>query len=111
MGRVDSASHSFLVKIDLPSAPGARTGLFGRGRFTSGSRRVLTVPRGSLVTRGQLTFVYAVTADGLARLRAVVTGGAGGDRVEIVAGLADGDAVVVSPPPALADGSRIARRP
>jgi multidrug efflux pump subunit AcrA (membrane-fusion protein) len=111
IGRVDPASHSFLVKIDLPSALGARTGFFGRARFTSGSRRVLTVPRGSLVTRGQLTFVYAVTADGLARLRPVVTGAAGGERVEIVAGLADGDTVVVSPPPALSDGSRVARRP
>jgi multidrug efflux pump subunit AcrA (membrane-fusion protein) len=39
--------------------------------------------------------------------RAVSTGGADGDRVEVKAGLRAGDRVVLSPPPTLVDGSKI----
>jgi RND family efflux transporter MFP subunit len=111
MGRVDPASHSFLVKLDLVEAPELRPGEFGRARFTFGSRRAVTVPTASVVRRGQLAFVYIVTADGLARLRSVVAGEADGTRIEVLAGVSDGDIVVVGPPPALADGRRVSRQP
>jgi len=34
-------------------------------------------------------------------------GGTDGDRVEVLAGLQSGDRVVLSPPPTLADGSKV----
>jgi multidrug efflux pump subunit AcrA (membrane-fusion protein) len=110
IGRVDPASHSFLVKLDLPAMEGLRPGLFGRARFTSGSRRGLTIPLSSLIRRGQLTYVFTVTDDGVVRLRAVVAAEAAGDRVEVVAGLADGETVVVSPPVTLIDGAHVTRQ-
>jgi hypothetical protein len=39
-----------------------------------------------------------------------VAGEADGDRVEVLAGLSDGDTVVVAPAPALADGRRVTRQ-
>ena len=81
---------------------------FGRARFSAGSRRALTIPASALVRRGQLAFVYLATPDDTARLRPVVSGDAAGDRVEVLAGLVDGDLVIVSPAPALADGMPIA---
>lgn len=111
IGRVDPASHNFLVKIDMPMRAGARSGLFGRARFTAGERRAVAVPATSIVRRGQLAFVFALTPEGVARLRPVVTGDPAGDRVEILAGLAEGDVVVVKPPAALADGMRVEGRP
>lgn len=105
IARVDPASHSFLVKIDLPGGGEARSGLFGRARFAGPPRRALTVPASALVKRGQLTFVFLADADRRARLRPVSIGAAPGDRAEILAGLRQGDTVVVNPPPALADGT------
>jgi RND family efflux transporter MFP subunit len=110
IGRVDPASHGFVVKLELPSLPDLRPGRFARARFTFGSRRGLTVPASSLVHRGQLAYVFTVTSDDLLRLRPVVAGEADGDRVELLAGLSDGDTVVVAPAPALTDGRRVTRR-
>jgi multidrug efflux pump subunit AcrA (membrane-fusion protein) len=110
IGRVDPASHSFLVKLALPATEGLRPGLFGRARFTSGSRRGLTIPSSSLIRRGQLAYVFTVADDGVARLRAVVAAETDGDRVEVVAGLTDGDTVVVSPPVTLIDGAHVTRQ-
>jgi hypothetical protein len=66
------------------------------------------VPSAALRRRGQLTFVFAVDADGVARLRPISTGAAAVDRVEALAGLHDGDRVVIDPPASLADGDRVA---
>jgi multidrug efflux pump subunit AcrA (membrane-fusion protein) len=111
VGRVDAASHTFLVKLDLPSSTVTRSGLFGRGRFTTGARQALVVPAKSVIRRGELTFVFAVAADGTARLRPIVIGETAGDGVEVLAGLVEGDLAIVNPPPALADGTRVTRQP
>jgi multidrug efflux pump subunit AcrA (membrane-fusion protein) len=58
------------------------------------------------VRRGQLSLVY-VLDEGHARMRAVTPGAAAGDAVEILAGLAAGEVVVMAPPPALTDGAPI----
>jgi multidrug efflux pump subunit AcrA (membrane-fusion protein) len=107
IARVDPASHSFLVKIDLPSSTGLRSGLFGRARFAGPTRRAATVPASVLVTRGQLTFVYVVDQEGRARLRPISPGASDHDRVEVLAGLREGDLIVVDPPPSLIDGARV----
>lgn len=107
IARLDSAAHSFLVKIDLPGGANVRSGLFGTARFTGPSRRGIAVPATSLVARGQLTFVYAVDSDGTARLRPVSAAAPADDRVELLAGIREGEQVVVAPPPALTDGAHV----
>lgn len=101
---VDPERHSFLVKIDLPAADDLRSGQFGRVRLRGPSHQVLAAPRGAVVRRGQLAFAYAIDAEGRARLRMVSTGESSGDQVEVLAGLADGDQVVLNPPDGLDDG-------
>jgi HlyD family secretion protein len=64
------------------------------------------VPKAALKTEGDATFVFVVKGN-TAERRAVRVGGADGDRVEVVAGLVSGDRVVISPPAALKDGSRV----
>jgi multidrug efflux pump subunit AcrA (membrane-fusion protein) len=108
IARVDPASHAFLVKIDLPPAARLRSGLFGRATFAAAARRALTVPNAAVITRGQLTFVYLVDTDRAVRLRPISIGAPDRERVEVLAGLRDGDAVVVHPPASLADGDQIA---
>jgi RND family efflux transporter MFP subunit len=98
---VDADARAFLVKILLPADPGLRSGMFGRARFGSRSRAVLTIPPGALVHRGQLTSVFVVEQD-VAHVRLVNVSGN-----EVLAGLSDGDTVIVGPPPSMTDGRRV----
>lgn len=106
----DEASHSFTAKIDLPGHATLRTGLFGRAEFTTGSRQAITVPNDAISWQGQLAFV-AVADKGIARLRIVKTGATRDGRVEILAGLTDGEIMIHPRPPALADSARIEVKP
>ena len=95
---VDADARAFLVKITLPDAAGLRSGTFGRAHFSARARRALTVPAGALVHRGQMTSVFVVEK-GIARLRLVNASGS-----EILAGLSEGDVVIVAAPPTVIDG-------
>ena len=64
------------------------------------------VPRPAIKTIGADNFAFVVRGDVVER-RAVRLGGTDGDRVEVLAGLQSGDRVVLSPPPTLADGSKV----
>jgi RND family efflux transporter MFP subunit len=98
---VDADARSFLVKIALPSGTGVRSGTFGRARFSAGSRPALVVPAEAQRQRGQVTSVFVVE-DAIARVRLVSVRG-----TEVLAGLSDGEKVIVGPPPALRDGQRV----
>lgn len=111
IGRADPASHSVLVKLQLPDKTLARTGSFGRARFATGSRRTLVVPSASILHRAGLTFVFTIDANAQAHLRPVVIGAVESERSEILSGVARGDTVVVNPPPTLTDGSRVTPQP
>ena len=98
---VDADARAFLVKITLPGPTGLRSGTFGRARFSGHTRRALTVPASALVHRGQVTSVFVVEKN-IARVRLVSVSG-----TEVLAGLSDGDVVVVAAPPTLTDGHRV----
>jgi multidrug efflux pump subunit AcrA (membrane-fusion protein) len=103
---IDPAVHSTLLKIDLPRYDWLRSGMFGRAQLPGASRRALTVPASALRQRGQLSVVF-VEADGVARMRLVHQGQTRDAQVEILAGLSEGDRVVLNPPADLADGRPI----
>jgi multidrug efflux pump subunit AcrA (membrane-fusion protein) len=84
-----------------------RSGLFGKARFNTGTKQVLTVPVHSVLERGQLTFVYVVDPAKIAHMRLIQTGKRYGDRVEILSGLSEGDQVVLEPLPAVKDGAAV----
>jgi len=104
---VSADSHDFLVKIELPSSTGLRSGIYGHVRFAGPKRAALTVPATALVRRGQLSFVFVVERDNRAHLRLVNAGDPLAGLVEIRSGLVAGDRVVNTPPPALTDGSAV----
>jgi multidrug efflux pump subunit AcrA (membrane-fusion protein) len=107
VARLDPSSHSFVVKLDLPSSATAPSGSFGRARFAGPSRRALVAPASALVRRGQLAFVYVVDAEGAARLRPVNAAPADGGLIELLAGVRAGEVLVASPPPSIVDGARV----
>jgi RND family efflux transporter MFP subunit len=97
----DADARAFLVKIALPDAAGLRSGEFGKARFGGTPRRALTVPSPAIVRRGQLTSVFVVE-NGIARVRLVNI-----SESEVLAGLAESEVVILSPPPGVTDGRRV----
>ena len=107
----DSASRSFLVKVELPSDPRLHSGLFGRARFPRGERTSLSIPHAAVVERGQLQGVYVVDANQIAGLRYITLGTAAGDQVEVLSGLQEGERLVAAPGNRDLNGKRIAAQP
>ena len=97
----DVDARAFLVKIALEADSDVRSGAFGRAEFNAGTRKGLRLPSHALIKRGQLTSVFVVD-NGVARLRLVNVSGE-----EVLAGLSEGEKVVVAPPASLADGHRV----
>jgi len=80
---------TFLREADAASAPMAQA--------------VTLAPTSAIRTENGSSYAFVVKDQTVER-RAVKTGGTDGDRMEVVAGLKSGDRVVVSAPPALAEG-------
>lgn len=98
---IDADTRTFLVRIALPADAGLRSGMFGRAQFGGRVRQALTVPAEALVVRGQMTSVFVVEQE-IARVRLVDVRGD-----EVLAGLSEGDVVVVSAPSSLSDGRHV----
>lgn len=107
----DPASRSFLVKVELPADARLRSGLSGHARFNRGERQAITVPRDAVLDRGQLQAVYIVGQDRLANLRYVTLGKPADNRVEVLAGLQEGEWLVAQPGDRELAGRRIEARP
>jgi RND family efflux transporter MFP subunit len=93
----DTASRTFLVKIELPKNPSIRSGLFGRARFRTGTREALSVPQTALVQRGTMQGVYVLGSDQIASLRYVTIGRPEENSVEVLSGLNSGERIVTMP--------------
>lgn len=90
----DSQTHTFTVKVDLPVEPGLKTGMFGRFQLDKGTSKTILVPWTAVVERGELTSVFAVGSDRIARLRWVKTGRQFDQQVEILSGVNVGESVL-----------------
>ena len=107
---VDAASRAYTVKIDLPTLPSPRSGVFGRAAFQLGTRPVLSIPAAAVTERGQLQSVL-VADNGVARTRLITAGQKVKDRVEVLSGLTAGEKVIFPVPQGLSDGARVEVRP
>jgi len=72
----------------------------------SGARPVMLVPKTAIRTENGQSYAFVVVGGVLDR-RGVRTGGADADRLEVIAGLAAGERVVLSPPATLAAGMNV----
>jgi RND family efflux transporter MFP subunit len=73
---------------------------------TPSARPVTLVPRTAVRADGSQSYVFVVVGERVDR-RAVTTGGADGDQLEVLGGLDPGERVVVSPPPGLEVGASV----
>ena len=105
----DPATRSYIVKIALANAGDIhlRSGLYGKARFVTGQRKILSVPQTAVTQQGQLTGVFLVDQSGVVRLRLVKTGRIVGDRFELLSGLNEGEEIVSEGIASLRDGVRV----
>ena len=103
----DPASHSFLVKIDMPASSQLRAGMYGTAEFANGVRQAIVVPRSAVVSRGSLVCAYVLDANGIAQLRYLTLGAQQGNLVEVLSGISPGEKLVDDPTDRDLAGKRI----
>ncbi|HYT49468.1 MAG TPA: efflux RND transporter periplasmic adaptor subunit [Pyrinomonadaceae bacterium] len=105
----DPNSRSYTVKLSLPNVTGQqlRSGLYGKARFVTGARQVLSIPQKAITQNGQLVSVFVVDHSGTARMRLIKTGAKIGERVEVLSGLNDDEQIVSEISAQIKDGTRV----
>jgi RND family efflux transporter MFP subunit len=103
----DVRTHSFIVKIDIPSDKSLITGMYGKALFSTGKREAIVIPRAAVVELSGISGVYIVSAEGRGVFQMVQLGEATGDSVEAVTGLKSGDQVIVSRHEIRLDGKKV----
>ncbi len=103
----------YLVKIDLPALKGkVLSGMYSTVKFPAaeaGPAQTTYVPTAALVTQGQLSGVYTVSESNTALLRWLRLGRQLGTQVEVLAGLAPGETIIVGAEGKLYNGAKISK--
>ncbi len=99
---VDPATHTMQLRADLPTQDASvRPGMFARlwlpASAQPGTAARITIPQQAVVRRAEMTGVYVLAPDGKPQLRQVRLGRSDGERVEVLSGVAAGEAVVTAP--------------
>jgi len=103
----DAAARSVLARLTVPAGTAVRSGQFARVVVPGAPIRVLLAPRNAVTTLGQMERIFVAGENNRAQLRLVKTGAVRGDRIEILAGLADGERVILAPAASLREGQTL----
>jgi len=103
----DPASHSFMVKIDLPPSSQLHAGIYGTAEIANGVRQAILVPRSAVVSRGSLACVYVIGSQDIAQLRYLTLGATTGNLVEVLSGISADEKLVDAPADRELAGKRI----
>jgi RND family efflux transporter MFP subunit len=108
---ISEENRSLLIEAEIPNEQGRlRPGAFARGEIiVQPDRRLVTVPADALVTFAGTERVLVVEG-GRAVEKRVTVGRRAGERIEILAGLSAGEAVIVRPG-AIAPGQPVTASP
>ena len=103
----DARSRSFQIKVRMPEGPDFKSGMFARVFLPVGGAGMLLIPQTAIVVQGELTGVFVVDKEMIARLRLVRTGKVYGDQVEVLSGLNDGQQYVKTVPLTMHEGVKV----
>ena len=94
----DAASHAVRIRLDLPALdPVPAPGTTAKVVFEAAAGPALPrIPESAIAVRGEISAAY-VLVDGRLSLRQLRLGQRAGDSVEVIAGLAPGEAVAADP--------------
>jgi RND family efflux transporter MFP subunit len=103
----DPASHTFLVKINIPPSKTVRAGMYGSADIATGTRQAIVVTRSAIVMRGSLPCAYVLDSNGIAQLRYVTLGREQASNVEVLSGISAGEKLIDEPADRDLAGKRI----
>lgn len=111
-GKVDTATRTMSTQVDVLNPSGALLpGMYAEVKLTlATSPHALTVPLAAVRRKDGASQIYVVSSDGTVAVRPVQTGLETPRRVEIRAGLAEGERVIISNPSRLAAGEHVRTR-
>jgi RND family efflux transporter MFP subunit len=109
--RIDPATRTFQVKIDLPPLSGITSGMYGKAFFPMGKTSLLLVPQSAVIECGQLSGLLMVNEKSQVERRLVKVGKIYGDRIEILSGLNQGESVVVRDLDRVKEGCFVEKEP
>jgi RND family efflux transporter MFP subunit len=105
---IDTATRTMQVEVSLRNQDAALLpGAFVQVELALPPSGTVTVPFNALLFRGEGVRVAAVDANGKVHIRPVQLGRNFGESVEILAGLAGGERLVVNPADSLAEGDQV----
>ncbi|MFM1887353.1 MAG: hypothetical protein RL026_2510 [Pseudomonadota bacterium] len=104
---LEPGTRTGLAYIDLPPDTPLRAGMFVEGGLAAGRREGLTVPASALLQRDGFDYVFVLGDADRVLQRRVQRGLVEGDRIEVKAGLAAGERVVVDGVGFLRDGDLV----
>ena len=94
----DQATNTFRVRVELPSGQfGLYPGMFVKVAFVVGESERLLMPTDALLERSEITAVYVVEDGTTIRLRQIRTGEVFDGRIEVLAGLSEGEQIALDP--------------
>lgn len=91
-------THTFRLRLQLEEPSGSLfPGMLVKVSVPVASREALWIPASALIERSELRAVFVQNDAGQPRLRQVRVGQSNDDRLEILAGLSEGEQVVINP--------------
>ncbi|KTG15976.1 MULTISPECIES: efflux RND transporter periplasmic adaptor subunit [unclassified Guyparkeria] len=109
VGAADPITRTHTVKLSVPADVPLSPGNYVTVNVVIDQKPAVTVPASAIQDRAGMQGVFVLDADDRARFRLVRIGQERGDEVVILAGLRDGDRVVVSARDHLANGVTVTR--
>jgi multidrug efflux pump subunit AcrA (membrane-fusion protein) len=107
----DQRSRSFLIKVTLPQDLAVKSGMFARVEVPLGRTAKMLIPPKAVIHRGQLTALFVLKEQDIARFRLIRLGKTSEEGVEVLSGLETGERFVAEPVPELRDGARVEVKP
>jgi multidrug efflux pump subunit AcrA (membrane-fusion protein) len=102
----DPQARNFTVKVALNPTPNLISGMFGRLQLETSDRTTLAIPSNTLVQRLGVSGVFKVV-NGKAQFQTVTVHPIRTDKVEVFAGVNEGDRLVLNPAPTLKENTEI----
>ena len=103
----DPVTRSYEIKISLNDTTGLLPGMFGRVRFRIGTEKAPVIARTAVVERGGLCGVFVVDAEQRAHFRWLRFGREWPDRLQVLAGVSQGERIVANNVSLIHDGDLI----
>jgi multidrug efflux pump subunit AcrA (membrane-fusion protein) len=107
----DQHSRSFLIKVTLPQDLTVTSGMFARVEVPLGRIAKMLIPPRAVIHQGQLTALFVLKDQDIARFRLIRLGRTSPEGVEVLSGLETGERFVAEPGPELRDGVRVEVKP